>query len=168
MLMDGHSEAWQKLSAGEKWMRRLCKSVSRTALSQSRRQMLRFRWRLDENGLPMIAVYQAPVEIVGGASDGAQWQPELATCVAKIIELFDHLPHIDYMTGCSYEASLDIDPPDGGQCIVHSYTGLLVIRGLYRGENVTLSLLSRPPFFERPAYCYTPATGEFRRRAASF
>ena len=96
---------------------------------------LAFRWR-QEDDFWELTVYLTPVELVGGAVDGAVVYPAFSLDVQGLCSAFEELAAIRW---------------NAHAFAPHDWTGPHIsIEGVYRGHHVYLQVLSDPPEDEEP------------------
>jgi len=117
------------------WMENLVEVISECVEAQRPMGPLGYRY-LAQGDPCELMVYPTPVELVGGAEDGAVVLPGFS------LDLQALLAHFDRVEACRWSPSgLGPYDPDG-PCVS--------IEGLYQGHDVWLRVLAEPPEDEEP------------------
>lgn len=119
-----HGPSQPDISDAPDWLHDLAESVAGHITADSAAGPLRFRWR-EEDGLWELVMYPRPVELVGGANDGAVVDPGFS------LDLEGLRGEFEQVIACSWQ-SLGF-PDDGPQ---------VSIEGVYRGHEVFVRVLA--------------------------
>jgi hypothetical protein len=117
------------------WMENLVEVISECVEAQSPMGPLGYRYLAQGDPCELL-IYPTPVELVGGAEDGAVVIPGFS------LDLHVLLAHFDQVEACQWSPhGLGPYDPDG-PCVS--------IEGLYQGHDVWLRVLAEPPEEEEP------------------
>jgi hypothetical protein len=128
------SEAWTMADIPG-WLDELVRAVGETMTAQGEPASLGLRFREDE-GAWEVLIYPLPVELVGGAHDGAMATPGFSLDVEALRLTFSR---VDDLTWNAATAG----PGEEGPC--------LSLEGEYRGRSVWLRVLALAPDDEEPS-----------------
>jgi len=117
------------------WMENLVEVISECVEAQSPMGPLGYRY-LAQGDPWELMVYPTPVELVGGADDGAVVIPGFSLDLQALLAHFDRVEAFQW-----YPSGLGPYDPEG-PCVS--------IEGLYQGHDVWLRLLAEPPEDEEP------------------
>jgi hypothetical protein len=100
----------------------------------------------EEEALGELVVYPTPVELVGGATDGAVVVPGFSLDLHALLATFEHVTALQW---CPHGFGPD-DPE--GPC--------LSLEGIYQGHQVWLRMLAEPPEDEEPGLHLDTSAGQ--------
>jgi hypothetical protein len=124
------------------WLNHLLTAVSGCVEADSPMGPLGLRSE-EEDGVWDVNIYPTPVELVGGAYDGAVVEPGFSLDLEQLRGLFDEV------TAFGWDA-LGLHDPEGP----HIY-----VEGTYRGRDVVLQVLARPPEDAEPGMKFDTTRG---------
>jgi hypothetical protein len=128
-----HGSPESEAGDAPEWLYALAESVTEHITFDSAAGALGIRWR-DEDGVWELVIYPTPVELVGGAEDGAVVAPGLSLDLEGLRTEFEQI------LACSWQ-SLGF-PDDEGPHVL--------IEGVYRGHDVIVQVLAYAPDDEEP------------------
>ena len=117
------------------WIESLVDDVACTMEVHNHMGPLGYRW-LEDDDFCELVIYPTPVEVVGGAEDGAVLVPGFSLHLKGVQELFDELSDFQW-----YAQSMGPYDP---------YSPRIALEGVYRGRHVFLQILGEAPDDENP------------------
>ena len=133
------------MSQAPAWIRSLVDTVSGCMQAHTAMGPLGFRWGEQEEYVDLL-VYPTPIELVGGADDGAVVFPGFSLDVHELCSTFDAISDV---TWCAHP--LRPHDPDGPH---------IAIDGVYQEHPVYLRILSDAPADEDPGLKVDCSRGE--------